>query len=497
MSLPADQRICIVGGGIGGLVAAIQLAYIGYRVDVFEQSDRVGGKCNVSTFDGCTFETGPTLVTMPFVMDEVFRRVGKSREDYIVLHPVDPACQYRWSDGSRLDMPFSLEDVIDNIEKFAPGEGAHARAYLEHAKDVYEMTKDVFIFSPFDGFLEFVKPRNMGMLPKLHKLRFASTLHSHNASYFRDQRLLQLFDRFATYNGSNPFKAPATLMVIPWVEIGFGAWYPEGGMYSIIDGLVCLATELGVSIHTGRRVSSITSTRKKATGVILEDGERFECEHVISNADVFVTRKHLLGLDVPEPKDLSCSGLVIQASVDRVDHGLAHHSILFADDYRREFEAIERGPRNDENATIYISRSVAADARLAGTERENWFMLVNAPANGVSTILNRHEPSTWEGHNETLLDNVLQRMKVFGLQPSIREYRVRTPDTMAQEWSSYRGALYGASSNSPLSAFLRPRQKSQDIENLWYVGGSAHPGGGIPLVATSGLLAASLIQQQR
>lgn len=497
MSLPADRRICIVGGGIGGLVASIQLAHAGYRVDVFEQSDRVGGKCNVSTFDGCTFETGPTLVTMPFVLDEVFHRVGRRREDYIVLHPVDPACQYRWSDGSRLDMPFALEDVIENIEQFAPGEGAHARAYLEHAKEVYEMTKDVFIFSPFDGFLEFIKPHNLGMLPKLHKLRFASTLHKHNASYFRDQRLLQLFDRFATYNGSNPYKAPATLMVIPWVEIGFGAWYPEGGMYSIINGLVRLATELGVSIHTSRRVSSITTTRKKATGVVLEDGERIECAHVISNADVFVTRKHLLGLDVREPKDLSCSGLVIQASVEQADHGLAHHSILFADDYRREFAAIEHGPHNDADATIYISRSVAAYKQLAGVGRENWFMLINAPANGVSDLLNHGEPSKWKDHERALLNRVLERLDTFGLQPNIREYQIRTPDTMAQEWSSYRGALYGASSNSPLSAFLRPRQKSQDIQNLWYVGGSAHPGGGIPLVATSGLLAASLIQQQR
>lgn len=492
-----EQRVAVIGGGIGGLVAAIQLAHSGSRVDLYEQSDRAGGKCNATTFDGCTFETGPTLVTMPFVLDEVFQRVGKNRADYIRLRRVDPACQYRWSDGSRLDLPFALDDVIAAIDRFSPGEGSNARAYLEHAKEVYEMTKDVFIFSPFDGFLEFLKPRNMSMLPKLPKLRFASTLHKHNASYFKDSRLRQLFDRFATYNGSNPYRAPATLMVIPWVEIGYGAWYPEGGMYSIINGLVKLAEELGVAIHTGRRVTRINVKQKTVSAIVLADGEVVSCDHVVSNADVYVTRKHLLGLQVPEQKDLSCSGLVIQASVETFDHELAHHNILFADDYRREFKAIEHGMHHDPNATIYISRSVAAESSLAQSGRENWFILINAPANGVSSILNGNELSQWQGHEEQLLDQAMRRLETFGLRPTLREYRLRTPDTMAHEWSSYRGALYGASSNSPFSAFLRPRQKSQDVANLWYVGGSAHPGGGIPLVATSGMLAASLIQQQR
>lgn len=495
MSRSTNQAVCIVGGGIGGLVTAIQLADAGYAVHVFEQGSRVGGKCNVDQFDGCTFETGPTLVTMPFVLDKVFRTVGRRREDYITLRPVNPACQYRWSDGSRLDLPFALDDVIESIEAFAPGQGKQAKEYLEHAREVYELTKDVFIFSPFDGFREFMKMKNLSMLPKLPRLRFASTLHKHNASYFTDPRLRQLFDRFATYNGSNPYKAPATLMVIPWVEIGFGAWYPEGGMYSIIDGLVRLATELGVSLHTNSRVASIVVKNKQARGVQLATGEVFSCGHVVSNADVYVTRKHLLGLPVTEPRDLSCSGFVLQASVEAHDYGLAHHNILFADDYTREFAAIDDENFQDPQATIYISRSVAADASLASDNRENWFMLINAPANGVSPVLNSSESPKWADQRERLVEQTLCRLEAFGLRPNIHAYNVRTPDTMASEWSSYRGALYGASSNSPLSAFLRPRQKSRDVANLWYVGGSAHPGGGIPLVATSGMIAAELIKR--
>jgi phytoene desaturase len=494
MQKARNSRVCVIGGGIGGLVASIQLAYAGFDVSVYEQAAKVGGKCNTSEFDGCTFETGPTLVTMPFVLDEVFRRVGRNRQDYITLRPVDPACQYRWSDGSQLNMPFDLEAVIQAVEDFAPGEGKHARAYLDHAKEVYEMTKDIFIFSPFDGFREFFKLKNASLLPRLPRLRFASTLHKHNASYFKDPRIRQLFDRFATYNGSNPYKAPATLMVIPWVEIGYGAWYPDGGMYSIVNGLVTLASELGVEIHTNQRVTSIEVAANSVQGIRLAHGQIISCDHVVSNADVYVTRKHLLGLPVPEPRDLSCSGVVVQASVDAVDHGLAHHNILFADDYKREFMAIEQQRHHDPHATIYISRSGSADATLSAPGRENWFILINAPANGVSPVLNAQESSQWKGHEDAVIDKLLGRLAAFGLNPTIREHRLRTPDTMAEEWSSYRGALYGASSNSPFSAFLRPRQKSREVGNLWYVGGSSHPGGGIPLVATSGMIAASLIE---
>ncbi len=495
MDRKAEINVGVIGGGIGGLVAAVHLAQAGYHVELFEQGDRVGGKCNVNVFDGCTFETGPTLVTMPFVLDEVFARVGRRREDYISLRPVDPACQYRWSDGSRLDMPFAYDDVIKAIDEFAPGEGQKARDYLEHAREVYELTKDIFIFSPFDGIREFMKLKNLSMLPKLPRLRFASTLHKHNSSYFTDPRLLQLFDRFATYNGSNPYKAPATLMVIPWVEIGFGAWYPVGGMYAIVDGLAKLAAELGVVIHTNSRVTSIDVSHKKVRGLQLATGQAYACHHVISNADVYVTQKHLLGMSVPEPSDLSCSGFVMQACVEQQDYGLAHHNILFADNYKQEFHSIERGVHQDPQSTIYISRSVVADTSLAAQGRENWFILINAPANGVSPLLNGSEQSAWIGQHEKLADQTLARLATFGLRPTVRSYSIRTPDTMATEWSSYRGALYGASSNSPLSAFLRPRQKSRDVGNLWYVGGSAHPGGGIPLVATSGMIAADLIQQ--
>ena len=493
MAASNTVRVGVIGGGIGGLVAAIQLAAKGHQVDLFEQGERVGGKLNRTILDGSTFETGPTLVTMPFVLDDVFARVGARRSDYITLVRVDPACQYRWSDGSRMDLPFEHERVIDAIEQFSPGQGARARAYLEHARQVYELTKDIFIFSSFDGLGELVKPSNLPLLPSLPKLRPFSTLHDHNRSYFSDPRLVQLFDRFATYNGSSPYRAPATLMVIPWVEIGFGAWYPVGGMHAIADGLERLAREVGVRIHLGTSVERIHVDAGRVRSLELAGGVRHAIDHVVSNADVAITRRKLLGLDVPLPRDPSCSGLVLQISTDQQDRGLAQHTILFADDYRSEFDAIEHGNHPHPDSTIYISRSCVADPSLARNGTENWFVLVNAPARGSGSHAGDTAPSVWQDNVQERAENVLRRMERFGLRPRIHAMNIRTPDTMATEWSTDRGSLYGASSNTPWSAFLRPRQRSRDVRNLWYVGGSAHPGGGIPLVATSGMIAAQLL----
>ena len=282
-------------------------------------------------------------------------------------------------------------------------------------------------------------------------------------------------------------------MVIPWVEIGFGAWYPEGGMHSIADGLERLAREVGVTIHLGMGVRRILVERGRACGLELADASTVSVDHVVSNADVWVTRHQLLGMNVKPPSDPSCSGLVLHLSTTRQDRSMAQHTILFSDDYRAEFDAVQSREFPDPGATVYISRSCAADPSLAASERENWFVLVNAPPRGVGATTNTYEKSLWSGNEEQRAELVLRRMEQFGLRPHVHAMGIRTPDTMAREWSTDRGSLYGASSNTPWSAFLRPRQRSRDVQNLWYVGGSAHPGGGIPLVATSGMIAAERI----
>lgn len=480
------RRIGVIGGGIGGLVCAARLAHAGYEVDVFEQGSSTGGKMGRVQFDGCSFDTGPSLITMPFVLDAFFRDMGTSLDHELDLIRVDPACEYRWPDGSRLRMPFDLDAVPEAIASISPTDAPRVSEYLEEARYLYEATKDVFIFSPFQGFREFVRPSNLHLLKALPRFRFHKTLHHVHRSFFSDPRIVQLFDRFATYNGSSPYLAPATLMVIPWVEFGFGAWYPRGGVYRIAEAITSVAQRVGVRIHTDAEVRSIETRRGAAVGLRLANGSLHPVDRVVSNADVRTTRSALLGERLPPTRDLSSSGFVMFLSVEAGDHGLAHHNVLFSSDYRAEFDEIFRQRRLPTDPTIYIARSGHSDATQAPAGRENWFVLVNTPP-GITIT---------DAERDRYADSLLQRMVQFGLRPTVRQTQVRTSEDMARLWQAEGGSLYGRSSNSMFAAFLRQGQRSNRVRDLWYVGGSAHPGGGVPLVITSGTIAARLIQKE-
>lgn len=481
------KHIVVIGGGVGGVSAASRLAARGFSVDLFEAGPRTGGKMNVVEFDGCLFDTGPTLLTMPFVLDDFFREMKSSLASELNLRAVDPACRYLWSDGTSMDIPFDVNQIPDAIATISEHDGVAFTSWINHAKEVYDLTKDTFIFAPFDGFGEFFKRRNLPLLPHIHRLRTLTSFHRHNSSYFRDRRILQFADRFATYNGSNPYEAPATLMVIPWVEFGFGAWYPQGGMARVAEAMTSAGQRHGLRVHTSTAVRKIVVTGQKVRGVELADGSFVAADHVISNVDVTTTRRDLLGESIRPPRTPSLAGFVVLASVDGT-HDLPHHTVLFSDDYQKEFHQLFTQRTYADDPTIYISRSCVTDSALAPEGRENWFILVNAPALPTTS-----EPLTDPHFAERYGERIFARLRQAGLKVNIRSVHYRTAVDMEREWNSPYGSLYGAASNSPLSAFLRPRQQSTRLSNLWYVGGSAHPGGGIPLVTVSGGLAADLI----
>jgi len=273
------------------------------------------------------------------------------------------------------------------------------------------------------------------------------------------------------------------LAIIPWVELHYGAWYPMGGIYSIADAMQKVARAQGVRIHTNTAVTRMMRDGRRVVGVELDTGDRVTADRVISNVDVHTTRTQLLNERLGHTRDLSSSGLVMLLSVEKTDLDLRHHNILFSDDYEAEFTDIFHWERFPSQPTIYISRSCHTDASQSPPDRENWFVLTNAPP---SRDLNDERA---EQHAEV----VLNRMLDLGIKPRIREMRIKSSAEMAIEWGAEGGALYGPSSNSMFSAFLRQQQRSSRLEDLWYVGGSAHPGGGVPLVIISGTIAAQQI----
>lgn len=482
------RHVVVIGAGLGGLSAAIRLAARGHRVEIFERTDAAGGKAGEVRAAGFRFDTGPSLVTMPFVVEELFRSAGERLSDHLELVPLSPLCRYFYPDGSRLDAFADAGAMEAAVRAFSPPDAGRVRAFLAYSERLYRLTSDVFIFSPFGDAWRKPNIRNLGTLFSLWRIDPFRTVHQAVASFFNDQRLVQLFDRYATYNGSNPYRAPATLNVIPHVEYTLGGFYPKGGIARLGSSMEALARRLGVTIHLNADVASIVFAGKRAGGIRLADGTEVRADAVISNADAVHTLTSMLGdggkrFRRYREMEPSSSGLVFLWGVRGNHAGLAHHNIFFSSDYRREFEELfdRRVPPSD--PTTYVAITSKADPDHAPEGHENWFVLVNMPSTDPS------RPPTDVGR---MRERVLAKLRSHGFDISgaIAFERVITPEDFQSRFNANRGSIYGLSSNSRTSAFLRPRNRVRGIGGLYLCGGSAHPGGGIPLVVVSGKLAA-------
>lgn len=479
--------VIIIGSGIGGMNAAMQLASKGYSVHVFEKRKEPGGKMRRVHFSDCTFDAGPSLITMPFILRDAFERTGVKLDSYLSLLSIDPICHYRWLDGKQYDChsdPYKRNEETERV--FGKQAMKEMNAYLAHSGKVYHATKDVFLFNPFDGFKEFIKSKNLSLLPALPSMKFMQKFHAFNAEKFTDPKLVQLFDRFATYNGSSPFLAPATLMVIPFIELEYGGWYPRGGIYAIAEAFYRRCLELGVIFHFETDVKSIQTDGKKAIGIVTDKNDVFESRHVISNTDVFHAQNELLSRNNVKRPDLSTSGFVMLMPMKSNPFSMAHHTVLFSDTYQEEFTTIFNAHAAPKEMTVYISVSSRTDETQSGNQKENWFVLVNTPPTSID---GEWTPQRSESYKESIL-TMIERFL-----PGIRTYMddepfIINPDDFSSEFHATGGSLYGSSSNSMFSAFLRPKNKDSRISNLYHCGGSAHPGGGIPLVILSGEFAA-------
>ena len=491
------KRVVVIGGGLGGLSAGIRLAHAGYSVTLLEKNGSLGGKMGIRTGDGYTFDTGPTLLTMPFVVRDLFAATGRRIEDYLHLVPVEPICRYTYSDGTVLDASNDLGATAAAIGRLHAGDGEAFSAFLRHGERIYRAAAGPFLFSPFGshdltGIV--ANARNLSAVLKIDAFR---TLDRAVCGYFHDPRVRQMMNRFATYNGSSPYKAPATLAIIPYVEFAMGGWYVRGGMYRLVSALVRLAEELGVTLRTGAEVSRIDMLGRRATAVALASGETFEADAVVSNADALYAFGSLLKERVngsvrrytrAEP---SLAGFVMLLGVEKEFPELAHHNIFFSSDYRTEFDQLFDEGRPADDPTVYVSVSCKTDPDHAPAGHSNVFVLVNAPP--LTPGLD------WEAEKERYGAIVLRRLEVSGmsgLTAGIRLKEIITPADFASRYHAYRGSLYGTSSNGRMAAFLRPPNRLPEFDNLFFVGGSSHPGGGIPLVLLSGGIVARLVQER-
>lgn len=491
------KKVIIIGAGLGGLSAACRLAKSGFSVTVLEKNESVGGKVNLIESDGYKFDTGASLVTLPKIFEELFEFCGKRLEDYLTFEKLEPVCRYFWSDGTVFDASQDLEKTEEQISNFAPEDAGNFRKYLADARAKYEIAERTFLSKSLNELPELLTAKN---LPDLLKISSLKTLDAHNASYFKSEKMRQIFNRFATYNGSSPYKIPATFALLPFVEFGFGAWYARGGIYEIPKTLEKLAIELGIEFLFGQEVEKILVENGKATGVKIkndwDDEDFLYADIIVSNADAVITYKELIEEKVRksfpdkklEKREPSSSGFVLLLGVKKKFPMLAHHNIFFSDDYRAEFRHIFDIRIPTPHPTVYVCASSVTDETQAPANSENLFVLVNVPFMRWQV--------NWDFEAEPYRNVIVKKLEKFGLENlngSIEFEEYITPEDFENIYRANKGSIYGISSNGILSAFRRIPNKSKDIENLYFTGGATHPGGGMPLVLLSGKMAADLI----
>jgi len=486
-----SKHVVVIGGGLGGLSAAIRLAQRGFNVQLFEQNSHLGGKMNRFTAENYYFDTGPSLLTMPFVVDELFSAAGVIRSDVLEFIPIDPICRYFWDDGRILDSSGDPIKMKAEINKFSAEDATRFDDFIEYAKRIYDLTADIFLFNSIHEMRSLLTRRHFSRLLRIHQIDPLRTLHQGISRFFKHPRIVQLFDRYATYNGSDPFHAPATLNIIPYVEFGLGSYYIKGGMYRLVSTLEDIARTSGVAIYTSTPVDQILQQQRRVQGVIVAK-EKIAADVVVCNADVVVAHHTLIDgfpgkrqrLNQLEP---SLSGMVFLWGVSKRQQQLAQHNIFFSNNYHLEFEQIFRHHRLPDDPTIYIAITSKTDAEHAPGHGENWFVLVNVPY--------LTDERDWHNEAMKLKKIILNKLRQFGIdiENQIVTEKIYTPLDFYQLYSSNRGSIYGISSNQRSTAFRRPANRSREINGLYFAGGSTHPGGGVPLVLLSGKICADLI----
>jgi phytoene desaturase len=489
-----ERHAVIIGGGIGGLSAAIRLSAGGWRVTLLEQNGALGGKMGEIRADGFRWDTGPSVITMRHVFEDLFAAAGRRMDDYLSLLPVDPLTRYVYPDGTTLDIRRDLAETIAQIERIAddPRDAEGYLAFLAYAARIHRITGDKFIYQDPPTLWQLARTPLRDM-PAVDPLR---TMDAAARSFVRSPKLRQLLGRFATYVGASPYLAPATLNVIAHVELTGGVWYPRGGIYAIAGAYERLAGELGAELRCGETVTRIRVEGGRAVGVETAKGERIDADAVIANVDVATVYEKLLPESVGgklarrlAAVETSCSGFIILLGVAKTFPDLAHHTLFFSSDYQREFDDIFRRGIPPDEPTIYAAITSKTDPDHAPPGCENWFILVNAPP--------LSDAFDWARESEHYRNRVLDVLEQRGvmLRDAIRAERRLTPVDLERLSGARRGALYGTSSNDRFNALRRPHNRARDVRGLYFAGGTTHPGGGVPMVTLSGAAAARMVMQ--
>lgn len=485
-----QKRVIVVGSGIAGLAAAIRLACKGYAVQVFEKNSYPGGKLTAFVQDGYRFDAGPSLFTLPKQVDELFELAGENPRAHFNYQRLPVACHYFWDDGTFLHAPGNESDFAVEVEKVLHVPAERVLAYLNKSKFIYDTTAPVFLHRSLHIARNFLNLETLRGIIRMPRLGIFSNLHHDNVKQLGDPKLVQLFDRYATYNGSDPYQAPGVLQSIPHLEFGQGAWFPDGGMHSITTSLVALAKRKGVEFVFEKAVDEILVSQNQICGVHCGN-ETHDADLVVCNSDVVPAYRKLLASQQAPEKALSqprsSSALIFYWGIKQVFSQLNMHNIFFSNNYEEEFRLIFEGKQISFDPTIYINLTSNYLPSDAPDGCQNWFVMINVPGNTGQNW----DQLIAQARKDILVK--LSRRLGTDIESLIQCESILDPLSIEQKTSSFQGSLYGSSSNNRYAAFLRHANRSSKIRNLYFCGGSVHPGGGIPLCLQSARIVSDLI----
>ncbi|MDX2264201.1 MAG: phytoene desaturase family protein [Hyphomicrobiales bacterium] len=485
------KRIVVVGAGMGGLAAAVDLASRGFAVTVLERAAAPGGKMREVIVGGQAIDAGPTVLTMRWAFAELFASAGADLADYVTCVPARTLARHGWANG-RLDLFADLEETVAAIGEFAGAADARGyRAFCWQAQRIYDILERPFIRSEKPNLAQLMWRVGLHRPVAQWRINPYQTLWDALGKHFRDPRLRQLFARYSTYCGASPFRAPATLMLVAHCERG-GVWLVEGGMHRIAKGLAQLATERGAQIRFGAHVARVSLAGGRAAGVELASGERIEADAVVMNADPAAVAGGRFGAEAARgvadvtPARRSMSAVTFAATARTAGFPLVRHTVFFSDAYKQEFEDIHTRGAPPGDPTVYVCAQDRADADAGPpTGEERLLMVVNAPACGDARAFNETEI-------DLCRQRTLQRLERCGLSVQPSSMEATTPSDFERLFPGTGGALYGRAPHGWMASFQRPGARSR-LRGLYFAGGSAHPGPGAPMAALSGRLAAARI----
>ena len=481
------QHIVVIGAGLGGLSAAISLASEGFTVDLLEKNDKVGGKLNILYKDGFAFDLGPSILTMPHIFQALFERAGKNMDDYVQIQTVEPHWRNFFVDGSTLDLSSDPVIMQQELNKLGENTAEEFEQFLAYSKQLCEITEQGYFAKGLDSFWQLIN--HYGAINSLLKFDVFRTMDQGVKRFIKNQKLVDVLNYFIKYVGSSPYDSPALMNLLPYIQFHYGLWYIKGGMYGMAQGLEKLAIELGVNIRLNTEVAEIQHQNGKATAVKLVNNEIINADIIVSNMEVIPAYQKLFSGQEKEIKRLekfapSCSGLVLHLGVNKLYPQLAHHNFFYSANSKEHFNSVFHTHELSKDPTIYLVAPCKSDPSQAPEGCEIIKVLPHIPHLDPNHVFSAEDYAA-------LRERVLIKLENMGLT-DLRKHIICeeywTPVDIQARYYSNQGSIYGVVADRFKNLGFKNQQRSSVLKNLYFVGGSVNPGGGMPMVTLSGQL---------